>query len=194
MVLSYLLAGWLGLSAHATISYTDFGSIPQGGAVFAVEHVLTDINSPITGVELTLHFNDSASLSGNSSGIQGHLVLGTGSGSQYVDFFPETTYVSGQSRVYDVTFSGAPGNPGAGFNDANGNNTWGLVLWDNSNSGIQNALNGWSLDIQAVPEPVNEAIGLFVAFLVVVGLVGSQRVRQQLHCCRGLPVRLLRRL
>ena len=163
-VLSGLLAALFGLCAHAGLypfTFTDSGVIPQGGSVFSAPHTISGIASSITSLELILTFNDSTSLSGNSSGIQGHLILGTSDTSPYINFYPEATSSSGQERIYDVTFNGAPDSPGTGFNGLNPNDTWGLVLWDNSTSGIENGLVGWSLDIDAVPEPVNVALGLF---------------------------------
>jgi hypothetical protein len=172
-ILSSLLVVLCSPSARAGLYYSyysDTGPIPQDGSVLSVEHAVSDIPSPIASVELILRFNDSSSLSGNSSGIAGRLILGTSSDSPHVEFFPVATFVSGQERIYDATFSGTPGNPGVGFNGSDGNQTWSLVLWDNSNSAIQNGLNGWSLSIEVVPEPVNEAMGIFAALLVVVGV------------------------
>jgi hypothetical protein len=63
----------------------------------------------------------------------------------------------------------------------NPNSTWGLVLWDNSSSGIENALVSWTLDITAVPEPENVALGCFAGVFLVVSLVRSQRVRKRVH-------------
>ena len=86
-----------------------------------------------------------------------------------------------------MTFPGSSGNPGTGFNGLNPNSTWSLVLWDNSTSGIENGLVGWSLDITAVPEPVNVALGIFAGVFLVVILVGSRPVRNRLHrWCVGI--------
>lgn len=169
--LSSLLAGLLSLCAHAAIypnTFTDAGAIPQQGTVFSVEHPLGGMGSSITSIELILTFNSSASLSGNSSGIQGLLTLGTGTGSPYVSFYPTATSSSGSQRICDMTFSGSPG---TGFTGLDPNNTWSLALWDNSSNGIENGIAGWSLDVTAVPEPVNVALGIFGAvFLVTLGL------------------------
>ena len=116
--------------------------------------------SSLSSFELTLTFNDSGALSGDGSGIQGQLVLGTGGSSTYVSFYPVATTTSGGNAIYDVTFSGSPGSPGVGFNGLNPNNAWSLELWDNNGS-VGNELVTWSLDINAVPEPVNVALGMF---------------------------------
>ena len=181
--LSSLLAASSGLSAQAALSYnyTDSGPIPQGGTVFSVEHAISGVPSPITGLELILTFNDSSSLSGNISGIEGHLILGTRADSPYADFFPVATYLAGQERIYDITFDGTPGSPGVALNGSDPNNTWGLVLWDNSTSGIQNGLTGWSLDITVVPvpEPIHEGLGVFAGLSVIAIIVRNASVRER---------------
>jgi hypothetical protein len=182
-ILSSLLVVLCSPSARAGLDnyYSDSGPIPQDRSVFSVEHAVSDIPSPITSVELILRFNDSSSLSGDGSGIEGRLILGTSSDSPHVEFFPEATFISGQERIYDATFSGTPGNPGVGFTGLDGNQTWSLVLWDNSNSALQNGLNGWSLTVEAVPEPVNEAVSVFAALFAVVGVARSQPVRDRMR-------------
>jgi hypothetical protein len=173
------------LSAPAalyTFNYTDHGAIPQGGYTFSVEHAITGIAPSISSLELILTFNDSASLSGNSSGIQGHLILGTGGSSPFVNFYPTVgTPGSGSQRIYDVTFSG--------FNGLNPNNTWGLLLWDNSSSGINNGLVSWSLGVTAVPEPVPVALGVFAGVFLVVIVARSRPVRNRVQRWRVAAVR-----
>lgn len=182
--ISSLLAVVFSLSARAgvyTYNFSDSGPIPQGGTTFSVEHIISGIDYIITSVELILRFNDNASLLGNNSGIQGHLILGTGVSSPYINFYPVATSSSGQERTYDMTFSGPSGSPGTGFNGLNPNNTWGLVLWDNNNTFIENALVSWTLDITAVPEPVNVALGCFAGVFLAISLVRSQRVRNRVR-------------
>ena len=162
--LSSLLAGLSSLCAHAAVypnTFTDAGAIPQSGTAFSVEHLLGGMGSSITSIEFILTFNSSASLSGTGSGIQGLLTLGTDTGSPYVSFYPTATSSSGSQRIYDMTFSGSP------FTGLDPNNTWTLALWDTSATRIENGLAGWSLDVTAVPEPVNVALGVFA----VVGLL-----------------------
>jgi hypothetical protein len=164
--ISSLLAGVFCLSANAGLyTFNDSGVIPQGGATFSAEHPISDPASTITSIELILTFNDSASL---GSTMLGTLNLGTGTGSPSVSLSPTFSYNSGVNSVYDVTFTGTSGTPGSGFNGLNPNDTWGLVLWDTGNNGIQNSLVGWSLDIEAVPEPVNVALGIFGGLLATV--------------------------
>jgi hypothetical protein len=194
-VLSSLLAGLFSLSVQATLypfTYSDSGAIPQGGTPFSVEHAIGGIASSITSVEIILTFNDSSSLPGGPSGIQGLLNLGTDPSSPFVSFNPTLgTAGSGSQRIYDVTFSGTSGTPGTGFSGLDPNSTWGLVLWDNSSSGIPNGLVGWSLDITAVPEPVNVALGVFAGLFGVVIVARSRSVRDRVRHCRVAVVQWL---
>jgi hypothetical protein len=179
-VLSFLLAAMFSLSARAgvyTYNYSDSGPIPQGGTVFSVEHTISGLPYSIAGIEIILTFNDKTSLTGNSSGIQGLLNLGTGQGSPFVSFYPDVTRTSQGNRIYDVTFSGASGTPGTGFNGLNPNDTWGLVLWDNSTGGIENGLVSWTLNINAVPEPVTLALAVFGALAGGIKLRSWRRQR-----------------
>ena len=190
-VLSSLLAALFSLSAHAglyTYNYSDNGPIPQDGTVFSAAPTITGIMPSITSLELILTFNDPNSLLGNNTGIQGHLILGTDTSSPFINFYPVATSSSGQEGIYDVTFSGTSGSPGTGFNGLNPNNTWGLVLWDNGHSGIENGLVGWSLDITAVPEPVNVALGIFAGVFLVVFVVRSRPVRNRVQRWRVAAV------
>jgi hypothetical protein len=179
VVVSSLLTALLSLSAHAglyTFPFTDSGPIPQGGAVFSVEQTISGIEHSISSVELILTFNDKASLTGGSSGIQGLLNLGTQPDCPFVSFQPVvTSTTSNGNRIYDVTFSGLPGPPGIGFDGLDPNSTWALVLWDNETSGIENGLVRWSLDITSVPEPVTAALICFGVPLAVAKLIGRRR-------------------
>jgi hypothetical protein len=183
-VVSCLLAVLGSFSVQAgiyTFNYTDSGPIPQGGTVFSAEHGVTGVPSSISSIELVLTFNTASSLLGTSSGIQGHLLLGTGESSPFVNFYAVDNDGNPATHVYDVTLSGTPGSPGTGFGGLDPNTTWGLVLWDNSSSGIENKLLGWSLDITPVPEPVNIALGIFGGAVAVVTAARSRPVRSRAH-------------
>ena len=81
--LSSLLAALFSLPAQAGLyqySFNDSGPIPQGGPVFSVEQTISGIEPVISSVKLILTFNDKVSLTGDSSGIEGLLDLGTESG------------------------------------------------------------------------------------------------------------------
>ena len=57
------------------------------------------------------------------------------------------------------------------FGTMNPNGVWTLFFADVSAGGGQAAVNGWSLDITAVPEPVNVALGLFGVLFAGVSVV-----------------------
>ena len=164
-----------------TYSYSDSGAIPQGGSTFSAEQSVSGIAPIISGLELILTFNDSTSLSGDSTRIQGHLNLGTATDSPFVNFYPVATLSSGANRIYDVSFSGASGSPGSGFDGLNPNSAWGLVLWDNGSGPLENGLVSWSLDITAVPEPLNAALCLFGVVMSAGGAARWYWVRRRPH-------------
>jgi hypothetical protein len=90
-----------------------------------------------------------------------------------VDYFS-----TGDSLTYSDSFS-----TGA-LIGVNPNTTWTLDLVSGGNPGDANIVTGWSLDITAVPEPVNVALGIFAGVFVVGGLCRTQRVRNRIHRCR----------
>jgi hypothetical protein len=59
---------------------------------------------------------------------------------------------------------------------------WTLFFADLSGGSVA-TLTGWSLDITAVPEPVNVALGIFGGVLGVGGLCRTRLVRNRLHRC-----------
>ncbi len=166
-VLAGLLAVLVTLSAPASVSYSfaypDSGAIPQAGTTYSAQQTLSGLGGPITGVQLVLTFNDSASLpiSGAAGTIQGLLTLGTLTTSPYVNFTPVDNSGAGLHTYTSTTFSG--------LNGYDPNTTWGLVLWDTSSTGFENGLVGWTLDITVVPEPVTYALAGFGLILVGSG-------------------------
>ena len=60
--------------------------------------------------------------------------------------------------------------------NADPNGSWTLFFADRSALGAS-TLTGWSLEITAVPEPVNVALGCFAGLFLVVTLVRSRRRR-----------------
>lgn len=62
--------------------------------------------------------------------------------------------------------------PLSSFNSLNPNGTWTLFFADMAGGGGQATLNGWSLEIEAVPEPINQALA---AFGVAAGAVLAWR-------------------
>ena len=130
-------------------------------------------------------FNDSVSLLGNSSGIQGHLILGSGVDSPFASFTPVDNSGAGL-HTYTLTFMGSPGSPGQGFAGLNPNDNWEMVFWDNNTSQIENGLAGYRLAVTAVPEPINVALGIFAGG--ALGVHGLRRWRgRSRSCVPGLP-------
>jgi hypothetical protein len=64
------------------------------------------------------------------------------------------------------------------FQNATPNGTWTVFFADLSAGGGQSMLEGWSLNITVVPEPVNVALGIFGGVFVAAILLRSSRVRQ----------------
>ena len=67
------------------------------------------------------------------------------------------------------------------FNNSSANGNWTLFFADMAPGGGQSQLTGWSLDITAVPEPVNVALGCFVAMLLA--LAGVRRIWRTKAVC-----------
>jgi hypothetical protein len=65
------------------------------------------------------------------------------------------------------------------YNGLNPNGTWTLFIADLS-AGGQSQLVSWELDITAVPEPVNVALGIFAGVFLAVTVARSGRVRKLL--------------
>jgi hypothetical protein len=118
---------------------------------------ISGIAPTITDTILTVHLGTSDGL----SDIQGLLRLGDTSGSHYITFTPTST-------SYVLDFSD--------FNTLNPNDNWTLSL-ANPSGAFDNSLVSWSLDITAVPEPVNVALGIFAGVFMVVGVAKSMRKR-----------------
>lgn len=66
----------------------------------------------------------------------------------------------------------------AGFNGLNPNGDWTLYFRDTSPGGIS-TLNGWSVEVNPVPEPVNVALGVFAAVALVVQGGRAWRARRR---------------
>jgi hypothetical protein len=173
--ISSVLAVVFRLSAQAgiyTYPYSDSGPIPQGGTTLSFEHSINPplIPDSISSVELVLTFNNGYDLGGN---INGALILDPSGSDINESLTPsESRAGTGSQEIYDVTFT----TPFAGSNP---NNIWALNLWDNNNSGIENGLVSWSLNITAVPEPVSTALGIFGGVAVCVVVARSRPVRER---------------
>lgn len=63
------------------------------------------------------------------------------------------------------------------FNNLDANGTWTLFFADLS-GGDQSTLLSWSLEITAVPEPANVALGIFGGMFAMVACVRNERLRK----------------
>jgi subtilisin-like proprotein convertase family protein len=66
----------------------------------------------------------------------------------------------------------------AAFNGLNPNGDWTLYIRDVSPGGIS-TLNSWSVDVSAVPEPVNVALGVFAVVVLLVQGRRAWRLRRK---------------
>lgn len=174
------LALTVGTSAHAgiyTFNYSDTGPLyPNAGNKLTFSHTEGGMPSLIQEVLLTPQFTSSAGLSAGD--IQGRLYLGTGSSPYYESITTSSPTFDGTYYTTTIDFGS-----GSAFYGQNPNSQWTLNLWDN-NVSFGNTLAGSSLEITAVPEPVNVALGIFGGLFGGVLLVQIRPVRNRLHRCR----------
>ena len=71
---------------------------------------------------------------------------------------PDGHAISPLSSAVSFSPTGGPVTLGGTFQNMDPNGTWTLFFADVSAGGGQATLNGWSLDITTVPEPVNVAL------------------------------------
>ena len=180
------------LSAPAALTVTDFsnggsGTLYTGGSSSGSQ-VIPD-NTP-DGVGYSFNFTDPAASSisdisvtldltgGYNNDIYAYLshgstlvvlvdqitgTAGTGSGFNNV-VLNEGTGGTIQSGTYTADQNLA------GFNGANPNGSW-TIFFADRNPGDTSTLTGFSVNLTAVPEPVNVALGVFGGLFAVVGLV-----------------------
>jgi len=74
------------------------------------------------------------------------------------------------------------------FNGLDPNGGWTLFFADTVKGGGSPTLTSWSLDITAVPEPVNVALGVFAGAFVVVIVARSRAVRNRFQRARAAVV------
>src|SRR6266478_4527330 len=147
-----VIAALLCLSAQGAL-YTFSGSFQNGGVIsdnstigLTDAHTLSGLTTTSRDIILTVN------LSGASiSDLTGYIRLGNLPSSPSVNL---DQYLTDGTTSFSVDL--------AGLRSSNPNDTWTLFFADTS-PGIENSLVSWSLDITAVPEPTNVALGLFAA-------------------------------
>jgi hypothetical protein len=178
----YTLSLVIALSFPAQATLYQFGTLNGGSAIGAIPDNSTvgltqsftanGEGSSITSLTLTFLLQ-----SGFSSDLSGYLRLGNGNTTYFYDltsFIHNQTLSQSSSTTYSLDFSTTTfgSDFSSSFGGQNPNDTWTLFFADTS-AGGQTTLNGWSLDITAVPEPVNVALGVFAA---VFGAVNVRRL------------------
>ena len=154
------------LSAHGAV-YSFTGPFENGGVIpdnnpigLTDAHNITGEPTSITSIILTLH------ISGNYvDDLTGYLRLGNQSSSPSYDL---TSNLSSGANDYTLNLSST-------FSTYNPNDTWTIFFADTSPGG-ENTLISWGLNITAVPEPINIALGIF-GVAVAVGSVGVRLQR-----------------
>lgn len=110
----------------------------------------------------------------NQPGVSGSNPFGA-SGAGMNITLQDATSVNGsiQSETSGSVLSGSYNAAGTlvSFNGSVADGTWTLYFADLSSGGGTSTLNSWSLNIEAVPEPVNVALGIFGGLLGGLGLV-----------------------
>jgi hypothetical protein len=167
-VLGLTMAASLKASAALYTSTTpvaipDNSTIGTGGAL---SYTASGLNWSISDV--VLKFNLQGGYAGDLSG---YLRLGNTSGSPAYDL---TSLIRGQTlnagtpTSYTIDFT--TGGFQTKFEGLNPNDTWTLFFAD-SGFGATTTVTGWSLDVTAVPEPVNVALGVFGSMMIVTGIL-----------------------
>jgi hypothetical protein len=199
-----------------TTGFADGGNIPDGNpnGWWDTRNV-SDIPSGWTIANVTVTFTISGGWNGDLYGYLSHngvLIpmlnrVGTGTGSE-----PTFTFGYGDSGFNNVTLAdgasvsihnyGGTGVPNGTylpdsdgltfavtFGGLNPNGSWTLYFADLSGGGGQSQLTSWSLDITAVPEPANAALGCFAGVFLVVSLVRSRRMWKRIYHWRAVAAR-----
>ena len=190
-----MMAALLATVMNAGASLYPVGSIPDGSPVgVSFTGTYDGAAAGATVSSLTVNLSISGGYNGNLYGYlvapNGTLVMllnqpghtdgstfGFGyAGSGLNVTLTDATTIGGNSVTSIQTTAETPGQLFSGtynaagtlgtFNNSSANGEWKLFFADMTAGGGQSQLTGWSLDITAVPEPVNVALGCFVAMLL----------------------------
>jgi hypothetical protein len=151
-------AGLIYNSSEISVDIPDNSRIGTGGTL---SYTASGLNWSISDVVLTF------SLQGGYAGdLSGYLRLGDTTSSLTSPAYDLTSLIRGQTlsagtpTSYTIDFTTTDFKNT--FKELNPNNTWTLFFAD-SGFGATTTVKGWSLDVTAVPEPANVALGLFGA-------------------------------
>jgi len=195
-----------GGSATANVQEPNFsgGSIPDGNPT-GVKFVgtVSDIPAGYTVSGLTVNLNISGGYNGdlyaylvapdgtlvvllNQPGVSGSNPFGAsgagmGNGSVNSFMLSDSGSTSIQNETSGSVLLGTYQAAGSlvSFNGSVADGTWTLYFADLSSGGGTSTLDSWSLDITAVPEPVNVALGIFGGLLGGLGLVRHHATKRR---------------
>jgi hypothetical protein len=111
-------------------------------------------------------------------GVNGYGATGAGMNITLSDAGSTSIQNETSGSVLSGTYQAAGSLSALNGNDPNG--TWTLYFSDTLAGGGNSTLNGWSLDITAVPEPVNVALSLFAGAVILIGGIRWQFRRNHL--------------
>ncbi len=178
--------------AQATLTQTQSfsgGTIADGnplGTVFSGTYSQTGFNSPVLGATVGLEItggyngdlyaylvapNGTLVMLMNQPGVGVNGFGASGAGMNITLADSGSTGIQGvtSGSVLSGTYSAA-GTLGT-FNNSTANGTWQLFFADLGAGGGTSTLNGWTLTLTVVPEPITWALGIFLAvFLALAGL------------------------
>lgn len=208
------MMGWTAQAGLYNFDYSVGAAIPDGNpSGMANQQVISGLPSVMQ--DMTVGINISGGYNGDLYGYikhNGTLVMlldrvGTGVGNPYgydnaglnltlsdhatqvptIHFYQDDSYSLNGSGQLTGTWR-PDGGSLSSFNNLDPNGTWTLFFADLSGGGGQSSLQGWSLDIAAVPEPVNVALGIFAGMFLVVMVARSQPVRKRVQGWRVAAV------
>jgi subtilisin-like proprotein convertase family protein len=176
------------------------GTIPDGNPV-GVTFVGTVSGTPSGGIVggLTVGLNISGGYNGdlyaylvapngtlvvllNQPGVTGGNSFGYGGAGLSVTLSDSaSTSIQNANETGGAQFTGTYQAAGSlvSFNGSVADGTWTLYFADLSSGGGTSTLDSWSLDITAVPEPVNVALGIFGGLLGGLGLVRHHATKRR---------------
>ena len=185
-----LTATWAQATLTQSQSFSG-GTIADGnplGTVFSGTYSQTGFNSPVLGATVGLDItggyngdlyaylvapNGTLVMLMNQPGVSVNGFGASGAGMNITLSDSGSTGIQGvtSGSVLSGTYSAA-GTLGT-FNNSTANGTWELFFADLSSGGGTSTLNGWTLTLTVVPEPITWALGIFLAMLLA--LAGLRR-------------------
>ena len=197
-----MMATLLTTVMNAGASLYPIGSIPDGnpvGVSFTGNYDQAAPGATVSGLTVDLSIsggyngnlyaylvapNGTMVLLLNQPGVTGGNPFGYAGSGLNVTLTDATTYLGNQVTGIQTTAE-TPGQIFAGtynaagtlgtFNNSSANGNWTLFFADMAAGGGQAQLTGWSLDITAVPEPINVALAIFGIGFIGVGAVRVYR-------------------